>query len=103
MGIPDGAQIVVPQGSAVSLDFGGACAVTVPGGPFTATLAHCQSMLAAQAAGTSPTYAGASSAITPLSVVAAVFGVAAPTVATRGNGNNNAATPATPARPVSRN
>ena len=100
MTIPDGAQIVVPQGSAVSLDFGGACAVTVPGGPFTATLANRQSLVAAQAAGTAPTYAGATSAITPLTVAAAVGGVAALPVATRGNGNNNAATPATPATPA---
>jgi hypothetical protein len=85
MTIPDGAQIVVPQGSAVSLDFGGACSVTVPGGPFTATLANCQSLVAAQAAGTAPTYAGASSAITPLTVAAAVGGVAALSVATKGS------------------
>lgn len=85
MTVPEGAQIVVPQGSAVSLNFGGACAVTVPAGPFTATLANCQSLVAAQAANP-VSFAGLT--VTPLTVAVGVGSLAVLNEATKGNNNN---------------
>ena len=85
MTVPEGAQIVVPQGSAVSLNFGGACSVTVPAGSFSATLANCQSLVAAQAANP-VSFAGLT--VTPLTVAVGVGSLAVLNEATKSNNNN---------------